>query len=110
MKISRYRRAKTTPCGSWDADPAQEAAKAHASNPHWGLNLPDEGLEYQRAGGASWVCRWAVDREVSAWGLSAGPDSSASQSEFVGGLVPRRALTLTLPYIIDVAEQMKITI
>lgn len=51
-----------------------------------------------------------MDREVSAWGLSAGPDSSASQSEFAGGLVPRRALTLTLPYIIDVAEQMKIII
>lgn len=31
----------------------QGDAKAHASNPHWGLNLPDEGLEYQRAGGAS---------------------------------------------------------
>ena len=43
-------------------------------------------------------------------GLSAGPDSSASLSEFAGGLVPRQALTLTLPYIIDVAEQMKITI
>lgn len=51
-----------------------------------------------------------MDREFSAWGLSAGPDSSASQSEFARGLVPRRALTLTLPYIIDVAEQMKIII
>ena len=42
--------------------------------------------------------------------FTAGPDSSASQSEFAGGLVPRQALTLTLPYIIDVAEQMKIII
>lgn len=52
--------------------------------------------ELARLAGGQWTER------TSAWGLSAGPDSSASQSEFAGGLVPRRALLPTLPCIIDV--------